>query len=82
MAVDFQTARDAGIKIILRFAYTATLTASSPYGDATKARMLAHTAQLKATVRANADVIHVVQAGFIGTWGACTRLCRREFRAG
>ncbi|MFJ2158079.1 DUF4832 domain-containing protein [Streptomyces sp. NPDC087856] len=61
----FTTARAAGVKMILRFAYT-TSTAGD---DATKSRILSHIDQLAPYLSANADVIYVMQAGFIGAWG-------------
>lgn len=74
---DFDIARSAGIKLIPRFVYTTTVTASScpegfvcpPYGDASKAMVLQHIAQLKPVLQASADVIAVMQLGLIGTWG-------------
>ena len=77
MAVDFAAARAAGVKVIPRFAYTIEATSGGcavewicqPYGDASKTQMLAHIAQLKPVLQANADVIAVTQMGFIGTWG-------------
>jgi hypothetical protein len=61
-------ARTAGMKLVLRFAYN-----DGPYPnsepDASKAQILEHIAQLKDTLRANEDVIALVQAGFIGAWG-------------
>ncbi len=60
----FARARAAGIKLVLRFAYNASFAA-----DATKSRMLAHINQLAPVLRENADVIAVMQAGFIGAWG-------------
>ena len=57
-------ARAAGIKVILRFAYNASLSA-----DASKSRILGHITQLKPLFTQNADVIAVMQAGFIGAWG-------------
>ncbi len=61
-------ARQAGIKIVLRFAYN-----FGPYPnsepDASKSRILEHISQLAPVVQANADVIAVLQAGFIGAWG-------------
>lgn len=74
---DFEIARQAGIRLVLRFSYTITPTAGScdagficpPYGDAPKARVLAHIKQLQAVLQANSDVIMGVQQGFIGTWG-------------
>jgi hypothetical protein len=60
----FAAARSAGIKVVLRFTYNSSLTA-----DASKARILGHIAQLKPILHDNADVISVMQAGFIGAWG-------------
>ena len=67
IAADFSVIRQAGMKAVLRFAYTAN--SSKPYGDASKARVLGHIAQLKPILFANSDVIAVLQAGFIGAWG-------------
>jgi hypothetical protein len=67
LAADFTTMRKAGVKAVVRFAYTANST--KPYGDASKARVLGHIKQLKPVLFANSDVIAVLQAGFIGAWG-------------
>lgn len=56
--------RSAGIKVILRFVYNDGF---DP--DASKPRILGHLEQLAPVLAANADVIAVVQAGFIGAWG-------------
>ncbi|WP_199439758.1 DUF4832 domain-containing protein [Umezawaea beigongshangensis] len=61
----FTAARAAGVKFVVRFAYT---TAESG-DDAPKDRVLSHLDQLAPYLRANADVIGVVQAGFVGAWG-------------
>jgi len=75
---DLQAIRNAGIKVILRFAYIdKTKTGDCPdvykicppYGDAPKAIVLQHIAQLKPILQKNADVIAVLQEGFIGIWG-------------
>ena len=58
------TVRRAGLKVVLRFAYTDTDDA-----DATPAQVRAHLDQLAPYLRGNADVISVVQAGLVGTWG-------------
>jgi uncharacterized protein DUF4832/uncharacterized protein DUF4874 len=59
------TIRAAGLKTILRFAYT-----QSPDGDdAAPAVVLGHLDQLRPYLERNSDVIAVVQAGFIGAWG-------------
>ncbi len=61
-------ARHDGIKIILRFAYN-----FGPYPnsepDTSLDWVLTHIAQLTPLLQDNADVIAVVQAGFIGAWG-------------
>ncbi|CAM3304804.1 Secretion system C-terminal sorting domain-containing protein [Flavobacterium longum] len=67
MQTDFTRMRAAGIKCIIRFAYSDDV--DNPQQDATKAQVLAHIAQLKPVLLANGDVIATVQAGFIGTWG-------------
>ncbi len=64
---DFATLRKAGMKAVIRFSYTDKDT--SPYGDARPAIVLKHIQQLKPILRANSDVILVLQAGFIGAWG-------------
>ncbi|HQB27540.1 MAG TPA: DUF4832 domain-containing protein [Paludibacter sp.] len=62
---DFVTARDAGVKIILRFAYSGS--ESEP--DAPLNIIKQHLGQLKPILEENVDVIYTVQAGFIGAWG-------------
>ncbi|MFJ4036454.1 DUF4832 domain-containing protein [Microbacterium sp. NPDC090007] len=68
---DFATARAAGVSVILRFAYVQGGDGpyDPPYGDAPPERVLAHISQLTPVLRRNADVIEVVQQGFIGLWG-------------
>lgn len=73
---DFDAARNAGVRLLLRFSYTITPPSGScgswicpPYGDATKAQVLAHIAQLKPLFQSNEDVILALQNGFIGVWG-------------
>ncbi len=63
---DFAAARQAGVKLIPRFAYN-----SGPIGapDAPIERMLAHLDQLTPVLRANADVLAFLEAGFAGAWG-------------
>lgn len=63
---DFGTARQAGVKLIPRFAYN-----SGPIGaaDASLERMLAHIDQLTPVLRANSDVLAFLEAGFAGAWG-------------
>ena len=72
---DFDIARQAGVRLIVRFSYTIDpntscgSSACPPYGDAPKARVLLHINQLKPYLQNNSDVIAVVQCGFIGVWG-------------
>ena len=61
---DMQVLREKGFKCVLRFAYT-----ESDSHDASKARVLAHIRKLKQKLQENADVIYVLQAGFVGEWG-------------
>jgi hypothetical protein len=65
---DFDTARQAGVKLVLRFAYNQNPTSPNP-DDPSLSRMLGHLDQLEPIIRANAGVIAVMQAGFIGAWG-------------
>jgi len=65
MEIDFDTVRAAGLKVIVRFAYT-----NDPYlCDAPKEWILRHIEQLGPVLQANSDVIAAMQAGFIGAWG-------------
>ncbi len=72
---DMAAVRQAGLKVIPRFAYTDELDDSCgnficpPYGDAPKDVVLAHIDQLAPILQANGDIIATVQMGFIGTWG-------------
>ncbi len=59
------TVRAAGLKMVLRLAYTTSTTGD----DATKDRVLAHLDQLAPYLAAGKDVIAVVQTGLIGAWG-------------
>jgi len=67
MQQDFNAVRQAGVKLVVRFAYT--YQSSPPYGDAPKDIVLQHIAQLKPVLQANADVIAALNMGFIGAWG-------------
>jgi hypothetical protein len=62
---DMQTIRKAGAKCVLRFAYTSAM--DEP--DAPFSIISQHLDQLKPYLEKNADVIAVMQAGFIGAWG-------------
>jgi hypothetical protein len=60
----FDQARAAGVKIVLRFAYN-----DAPDADASLAWVQQHLQEFGPFLRANSDVIAVMQAGFIGAWG-------------
>jgi hypothetical protein len=64
LGVGFEAARTAGIKIVPRFAYNFGMDPDAPL-----ARVLEHIGQLTPVLQANADVIAVLHAGFIGAWG-------------
>jgi hypothetical protein len=75
---DFDAVRKAGLKMILRFAYTDKSHTGDckdeygicpPYGDAPVEIVLHHVKQLQPYLYKNADVIAVLQEGFIGIWG-------------
>lgn len=68
---DYDIAREAGVSVITRFAYVqgGDFPYNPPYGDAPVATVLAHIKQLTPILRRNADVIPVLQEGFIGLWG-------------
>ncbi|MBR1878017.1 MAG: DUF4832 domain-containing protein [Paludibacteraceae bacterium] len=63
---DMQILRDMGLKCVLRFAYTEK---ESDKVDATPEWVKRHLEQLKSHLAANADVIYVLEAGFVGVWG-------------
>ncbi len=79
MQADFDAARQAGVKLIVRFAYTNDVDESCcepdefcicpPYEDAPKTWILQHIQQISSLLQSNKDVIAVVQMGFIGIWG-------------
>lgn len=71
-----QAYRGTGAKCILRFGYSDHIPNNDlanwrnylPY-DATEDQILRHIAQIKPILQEYADVIYVLQAGFIGCWG-------------
>lgn len=67
MQTDFNTIRNAGMKVMIRFSYSDDETAAVL--DATKAQMLAHIQQVAPVINANKDVIVMYQYGWIGCWG-------------
>lgn len=75
---DFDVVRTAGLKIILRFAYTNSPVPGDckdeygicpPYGDAPVHIVLQHIKQLRPLLQKNGDIIAVLQQGFVGIWG-------------
>ena len=67
MQADFNKIRNAGLKCVVRFAYSDS--ENSKNRDASKAQILSHILQLKPLLETNSDIISVMQAGFIGSWG-------------
>ncbi len=67
MQNDFDSIRAAGVKCIVRFAYSASQKAE--VWDATPEKVFSHIESLGDILMANGDVIAGVQAGFIGAWG-------------
>lgn len=65
----FASLRDGGAKCVLRFCYSNGNNESDKPWDASPSQTLAHVAQLKPILQEYEDVIFVVQAGFIGSWG-------------
>lgn len=65
MQTDFDRMREAGVKAVLRFAYSQSQTQP----DAPLSVIEGHIEQMAPLLAANSDVIAVVQAGFIGAWG-------------
>lgn len=61
----FRGVRRAGLKAVLRFTYSGNVGEA----DAPRKAILEHIRQLRPFLEANADVIAVLQAGFIGAWG-------------
>jgi hypothetical protein len=64
---DFNNIRTAGLKVIVRFAYSDVIGVAAQ--QPIKNQILAHIAQLASLLNTNSDVIFSLQAGFIGTWG-------------
>lgn len=61
---DMQILRNHGFKCVLRFAYD-----WGSKNDASLQWVQRHATQLKPYLAANADVIYVMEAGFVGQWG-------------
>ena len=65
----FASLRSGGAKCVLRFCYSNGFAEKDKPWDATPAQALRHIAQLKPILQEYGDIIFVVQAGFIGSWG-------------
>ncbi|MEZ5739760.1 MAG: DUF4832 domain-containing protein [Burkholderiaceae bacterium] len=68
----FAIVREAGVKVIPRFSYNspaADFLLRLGAADAALPQVLRHIEQLGPVMRANADVIAYLEAGFIGAWG-------------
>ena len=65
--LDFNRIRNAGLKCIVRFAYSDRIESSPQQPE--KSQILAHIEQLAPLLESNKDIILSHQAGFIGTWG-------------
>ena len=65
----FASLRSGGAKCVLRFCYSNGFAEKDKPWDATPAQALRHIAQLKPLLQEYYDIIFVVQAGFIGSWG-------------
>ena len=69
----FNTARSKGLKLVIRFVYNpgpgSTTDPNQANPDAPIELVLQHIQTLKPILTANADVIAVMQVGFVGHWG-------------
>lgn len=67
----FKAARQAGLKVIPRFAYNFPQGGEYPYRepDAPLDLVLLHIDQLRPILRANSDIIAFMETGFVGAWG-------------
>lgn len=68
---DLASARAAGVKLILRFAYrpNANYEGEPVYRDPTRSTILQHLEDLKPVLGAHAGVIAYADAGLLGAWG-------------
>ena len=66
---DFENHRTAGLKTIVRFCYNYTGMESDTPKEPEVDLVLRHIEQVKPLLREYSDIIYVMQAGFIGSWG-------------
>jgi len=69
MQACFDAVRDGGAKAIVRYAYRDNNAHLDEDQEAKPVQMQKHIAQIKPYLIKNEDVIFVLQAGFIGSWG-------------
>jgi hypothetical protein len=71
VAAQFAEARESGVKLVPRFTYNFPEGMPNPKvdRDAPLSRVLDQLDQLAPVLRANADVIAFLEAGFVGAWG-------------
>lgn len=77
---DFEALRAGGMKAIVRFAYASSME-EVDQRQAGEAIVLRHVEQLAPVFWGHSDVLHCVQAGFIGAWGEWHAM-HSDFRAG
>ncbi len=65
VGADLNTARQGGVKLVMRFSYTNNQNGE----DAALDTILLHISQLTPLLQQNYDVINYIEAGFIGAWG-------------
>ena len=65
---EFDKVRAANKKAVVRFAYEETHVDNAQH-EATPAQILAHNDQIASILSDNADILYVVQAGWLGTYG-------------
>lgn len=65
---DFSAIREAGMKSIVRFAYSPSMDAPEEH-QAGEELVVRHISQIAPVLAADSDVLHCVQAGFLGAWG-------------
>ncbi len=65
MEQDLSTAREGGMKVIIRFSYTD----DKDGPDAALDTILMHIGQIAPVLQENFDVVAYMEAGFIGAWG-------------
>lgn len=68
ISAEFDKVRAANMKAIVRFAYDEEHVANSQH-EATPTQVLRHVDQLSDVLTANADILYLVQAGWLGTYG-------------